>query len=348
MIRRAAKFEPKLLLNSIAYYRQKGMLGQAAAAADLLVNNVKDKFDGEDADDYLLLAAQAYANTDRIDEGLTLLQNGLKQRPQSPKLRRALSDACRIKFRSTITKTETQIQVNLDLLNLAIIFDPTNIAIQEDLAFLSTLGIGHSEETLESLRLQIALNWTSFASRMIIAESSVRRGDLASAINQYEVVLAELPNMTVVLNNLAMAYTMVKPARLEDALKLIDRGLEIAPNIAEFHDTRGTILKMMDRTVEAVESYLKALEKFPEAIKTRETLIALYDEIGSANEAQKQRELLAQIKTKIQEQREKTQNADQQALPKQSLGAGALDGGDPNILPSSNLSPDPVAEPDLK
>ena len=266
-LKRAAKFDPKLLLTSIAIYNQNGQANQAKATADMLVErvSVKDK-KGDDAEDRVVLAAQAYALTNRIDNALEVLQSGLRQMPQSPKLLRALSDAFRYKFRSSFVRSGKNVQVNLELLNAAIALDPTNIAIQEDLNTLRQLGVGSTDSTVEALRVQIATSGTSFVARLILADSSFRRGDLASAINDYEVVLAELPQMTLALNNLAMLHASSVPPKLDESLKLIDRAIEISPTVSEFHDSRGDILVLLKRREDAIpekENQARRLPDFP-------------------------------------------------------------------------------------
>jgi tetratricopeptide (TPR) repeat protein len=285
------------------------MVGQAKSAADLLVDSVKDKWTGEKADENLLLAAQGYVLTDRLDMGIELMQSGLKLRPQSPLLRRALSDAMRIKFRTTLTTKDSQVQVNLEYINFAIALDPTNIAIREEVEMLSELGIGQNDSTCAALRAQIAVNGSSFIARLILAESSLRGRDFPSAVNQYEVLLAEFPNMTLAINNLAMTYTFLDVPRNEEALSIIDRAIEISPDVAEFHDTRAEVLIASGRKTEAVASFEDALKKDPERENTRVKLIALLDELGNLEQAQQQRDRLAQVRNNVLERQEKLRAA---------------------------------------
>ncbi|HUP78336.1 MAG TPA: tetratricopeptide repeat protein, partial [Pirellula sp.] len=312
-LKRAAKFDPKLLLTSVAIYNQNGQANQAKATADLLVERVslKDK-KGDVAEDSVILVAQAYALTNRIDTAVEVLQSGLSQVPQSPKLLRALSDAFRYKFRSSFARSGINVRVNLEFLNAAIALDPTNIAIQEDLNALKQLGIGSTDSSVQGLRLQIATLGTSFVARLILAESSVRRGDLASAINDYEVVLAELPQMTLALNNLAMLHAQSVPPKFDESLKLIDRAIEISPTVSEFHDSRGDILVLLKRREDAVTSYLQSLESTPQRVQTREKLISLYEELSLADQAQVQRDKLEEIQKAMEEQRLKMEAATEQ------------------------------------
>ncbi len=310
-LKKAAQAEPQLLLNSINTYMQNGLPAQAAATADLLVEKVKDKT--SNPEENIVLAAQAYAFTDRIDKALEVLQTGMKRFPKSTILSRAISNAFRQKFRMSSTNLNNQVQVNLEFLNAAIAFDPTNVSIQDELNALAQLGIGQSDAAIEALRVQIATSGTSFAARLLLAESSFRRGEILSAINDYEVILAELPKMTLALNNLAMLYTLVVPPRLEEAIQLIDRAISIGPTVAEFHDSRGDILALLKRKEEAINSYLLSLEKSPTRVETREKLIGLYEELSQPELAKAQRDKLAEVQQAIELQRSKMKEAQEQA-----------------------------------
>lgn len=312
IVNRAAEFEPGLLLNSISSYMQRELRVQAAATTERLVELLKPRFDGEKGEEAMLAAANAYILNERFQDAIQLLRNGVIKRPGSNILRRGLSDACRIKFVRTFKADGTNVNVDLEILNFAMVADPTNLAVQNELHMLTASGIGQNEDNMEKLRAQIAMHGTSFASRMIIAEAAYRKGDFNSAVNQYEVVLAEIPNMTLVLNNLAMLYTMLKPPKHEEALKHIDRAIAISPAVGEFYDTRGEVLNAMDRKKEAIETYKLALEKNRDQVKTREKLIALYEQTGAESEANAERKTLEEVKAVLQEREKARKQAEAQ------------------------------------
>ena len=118
--------------------------------------------------------------------------------------------------------------------------------------------------------------------------------------------------MTLALNNLAMLHASSVPPKLDESLKLIDRAIEISPTVSEFHDSRGDILVLLKRREDAVTSYLQALESTPQRIQTREKLIGLYEELSQADQAQVQRDKLAEIQKAMDEQRLNTEAAIEQ------------------------------------
>lgn len=342
VLKRAAKFDPSVLLGSIAIYNRNGMVGQARAAADLIYESLKDKFAGDQGDKNIIVSAQGFAQTGRLDQTIDLLKTGVAQRPGSGSLRRALSDAYRLKFRQTASAAQGQVKVNLDLLNFAIVVDPTNIAVQEELSMLSIATSGKNSAVLDSLRVQIAVGGTSFSARLLLAEYAFKTQDFDSAIKQYEVVLAELPNMTLAINNLAMIFTLLETPRLPEALDMIKRAVTIAPDFPEFLDSQGDILEVAGKTKEAIESYEKALVQGAGRVQTREKLIALLDKQGETDKATQQRELLLKVNAFIEEQRQKMEAARNQQATQSTAPA------DSNSLTPSPTSPivEPTAEED--
>jgi len=311
-LKRAAEFDPKLLLSAIAIYNQNSLSLQARATADLLIEKVKNKLDDNDGENFIL-SSQALMATNRIDEAIAILQKGSARFPKSGKLVRAYSDAYRFKFRATAVRSASQVNVNLDFLNAAIAIDPTNIFVQEELSLLSKLGIGQNEATIDTLRARIATSGTSYVARLLLAETAYGRGKLADAINEYEVVLAELPRMTLALNNLAMMYTQLTPPKLSEAMGLIDRAIEAAPNVGEFYDSKGDIHALQKQKEEAIASYLLALGSSPQRVETREKLIAIYEETGGKEEAEVERGRLDQVRKALDEQRARVEQAKKQS-----------------------------------
>lgn len=344
VLRRAAKFDPQLLLNSILIYNRNGLTNQAKAAADLLVETVKEKLTGKEAEENAILTARAYVLTNRIDDGINVLQSAFVGNQKSMRLRRALSDGYRIKFRASSTRLDSQVRVNLDFLNAAIVYDPTNIAIQEELNFVSSLSEQDMEKAINALRAQIAMAGTSYAARLLVAQACFRQNQIDKAVNEYEIVLAELPGMTLVINNLAMMYTMLEPKRLAEALLLIDRAIAISPSFAEFHDTRGEILVAMNRGPEAIAEYQSALESEPERLKTREKLATLLELSGQPEQAAQQRAKLEEVQSAIQKRLEAAQAGQQAKQPPTTSNPPTVEAL-PDAAPSTEPTPTAEAPP---
>lgn len=360
ILTRASEQEPKLQLEPILLYARRGLGNQAIVAADALIARLTTKttdprVSEEDRISAYLNIARAYQITNRVDETIPVLQKGLSIAPNQSDLRRTLSDTYRIKFRMSMSSAQGRGQASMDTLNAAIAADPTNIAIQSELSLLSQLGIASTEANREELIKLIARQGASTTVRMLLAESAFGRGDYSAAINDYELVLADLPNMTIALNNLAMLYTKTDPPSLDKAKETIDRAIALSPDVAEFLDTKGDVESATGNANAAIEAYTKALERSPERLQTRDKLIAIYERENRTDEAQKQKELRAQVEARIkaiQEQMAKTQAANEEAskqkdAPNPTAEATVPPNAEPtpaSVLPAATPSGDAQTE----
>ena len=104
---------------------------------------------------------------------------------------------------------------------------------------------------------------------------------LKKAIAEYESLLAEMPNNTSVLNNLAYMLANIDD-RLTEALKYAERSLQARPNNPNLLDTYAYVLHKNDRNLEAAESLQSALQQY-ESLKVR-IPAEVYEHIGMVNE----------------------------------------------------------------
>lgn len=333
--------DPRFVLEPVLLYIRRGMLPQAVAEADSIIARQQAKISNpKTPHDEMVRAyldtAKALQITNRIEATFPLLAQGLKLSPDNPELRRTLSDSYRVKFRTSISNsTQGQAQVGIELLSKAIEADPTNIAIQSEIAMLQQLGIAATEENRISLIRHIAKEGASDAIRLILAESALQRGEVNSAINDYEVVLADKPNLTIALNNLAVLYAMSTPPRFDEARETIRKALEISPDTSEFYDTSGDIEAVAENTSGAIDFYLLALEGSPDRLRTREKLILLYEKSGDQENAEKQKKINEQIASQLRSLQEQ---AKAQAVASQNKPADATKDQPATNSPAPNSS----------
>jgi tetratricopeptide (TPR) repeat protein len=294
---KAGEVEPSLQLKVIEYFLQRNLPNQAKGSADNLIDKLsealkqKDRNEQDKARD-VVLVARAYTLTGRIEESIAILNNHSPNQYNRAEWRRCMSDNYRTSFRKSIVKSDQSVQVNLNYLNAAIAADPTNLSVQTDLALLHELGIASTPERRQSLVTLIAQEGNSIVPKLMLAQSAFFNEDLQGAISYYELILAELPELTLALNNVAALYSRITPANLERATELIDKALQISPRVSDFHDTKGDIDVKAGRSSEAVKNYLLALELDPERRDTRQKLIQQYLSTGNEEEAAKQKELV--------------------------------------------------------
>lgn len=311
LLKKAASSDTRLQLNATAIFMQRGMQGQATAAADALIKEFSKKFDDDPTDEYRLLVAQAYSLSRRLDQAINVLQEGVRLKPNSGQMRRALSNALRFKFRTTIVKASGQVRMGLDYLNIAIAADPTNEGVQDELTLVASLGLSTTEPGIESLRKQIAVGGTSYAARLLLAEAAYRKNDLDDAINNFELILAELPNMTLAINNLAMIMAKRDPTKVKESIELINKAIEINPKFAEYYDTRGELYLIDQRKEETIEDFKKVVELDPGRVATHERIIAMYRELGRESDALEHEKILAKVRELIALRKEQQAQNDQ-------------------------------------
>ncbi|MFN8739492.1 MAG: hypothetical protein ACK5YR_06200 [Pirellula sp.] len=313
LLAKAGEISSVYQLKMVDYLVQKKLTNQAKGSADVLVAKVENsianpKSKPEDVARDVILAARAYSMTDRIDESIKFLEKHQPNQFNMADWRRTYSENFRMKFRKSLVRSDERMQVNLNFLNVAIRADPTNVAVQSELQLLNEIGITSTPEQRKSLVNLIAQQGSSLVPKIVLAEFALVEGRVDEAITYYELILAEVPEFTIVLNNLAALLAKKSPPDIEKARELIDRAIALTPNIAECRDTKGNIEAQAGNNDLAITEYLKALELAPARLTTREKLIKLYESLGNEPEARKQKEMLQKVKdelARIQAQREK-------------------------------------------
>lgn len=331
LLAKAGEINPVYQLKLVDYLIQKKLINQAKGHADLLVSKVENaianpKSKPEDIARDIVLAARAYSMTDRIDESLAFLEKHPPNELNMADWRRLYSENFRMKFRKSLVRSDDRMQVNLNFLGAAIKSDPTNVAVQSEIQVLNEIGIASTPEQRKALINLIAQQGSSLVPKIILANATLIEGKIDEAITYYELILAEVPEFTIVLNNLAAILSKKTPPEIDKARELIDKAISITPNIAECRDTKGDIEAQAGNNDSAITEYLKALELAPARLTTREKLINLYASIGNEPEANKQKELLQKVKdelARIQAQREKAIEEEKIAEQKRAAEASA-------------------------
>ena len=109
----------------------------------------------------------------------------------------------------------------------------------------------------------VALSPTLTNARLGLASSLYQSGDAEGAEKSYRAFLAQYPDDTRALNDLAWIL-QEHYRRYADALELANRGLKLAPGDAHLLDTRGTILSNLpDRLADAKTDFETLLRSIP-------------------------------------------------------------------------------------
>lgn len=302
VMQKAANAEPKLQLALAELcVRGKNMTLAKEVANDLIrrLNEKLEKKQGTEED--RIAIAQSYLILGDTESAMQVLRNGLASDSNQARVRRALSDILRMKFRSTMRQTETGIEADLALLNSALMVDPANPKVGEEIAQLINADASYirNDEILDRLRTQLADGNATAITHLLLANAYQVRGLSNKAISHWELCLAQNPNQVLALNNLSVALTRTETPQIERSIELIERALKIAGNDPELLDSHGTILLAANRPHEAIAAMEKAIAVDPERISTREKLVAAYEKVELPDLAAKQRERIEAIKIEL-------------------------------------------------
>ncbi|MEA1081863.1 tetratricopeptide repeat protein [Marinobacter qingdaonensis] len=220
----------------------------------------------------LLTAEQAFANGDR-EQAMTLLASTRQQFPNSP---------------GPYLTEAGLLESAADYLGAAELYEKA-------LAKLSRPDIvtgyvrnlqrsGRSNEALEFLEAELGDHPNNLQLRLHLALLQQSTGKEQGAMSNYEVLLAAMPDNTVVLNNLAWLYHKVDDPR---AVKLAQRAYELSPDNAAIADTYGWIMLQAGNHQESVPVLEKAHELQPDSEEIARHLAEAYRVVGMNSAARR-------------------------------------------------------------
>jgi tetratricopeptide (TPR) repeat protein len=109
------------------------------------------------------------------------------------------------------------------------------------------------------------------ASRAVDSDRAGQRaygqGDVAGAVEEFEMAVAATPRSPRALNNLAQA--LVRDGRAKDAIVFFDQAIEVAPGTWAYHFNRARAYAQMQEWDEAIAGYHTAAALFPDDYVTQ-------------------------------------------------------------------------------
>ncbi len=147
-----------------------------------------------------------------------------------------------MKYRSTVKQTENGVEADLQLLNKALMVDPSNPKIGEEIAQLVTADAKYiqNDDILDKLRTQLADGSATAVVHLLLANAYQVRGQTKKAMSHWELCLAQNPNQVLALNNLSVAIVQADPTQVTRSMEMIERALKIAGPDPELLDSYGT------------------------------------------------------------------------------------------------------------
>jgi tetratricopeptide (TPR) repeat protein len=353
MMQRAANREPSHYLALASLFARYKQPIQAKEAVERAVQHFSASFGKKDEPDYDRIAvAEAYLQIQKLDEAIKVLQQGLAVRLDRPALRRALSNVYRIAYRMQLTRSEDGIQANLNLLNAALAADPTNPLLGEEVALLQPMGIKPDDQLIQTLQKQLAAGTATAITHVLLGNAYYARNDLKKAQIHWELALGQDPNCILAINNLAMAMALKEKPDFDRAMELVDRALTITKDNPEVLDSKGEILALMGKHLDAIPFFENAIRLGPYRVLTREKLARSYDAAGLQEQSQAQWDVIEKIKTQVkknQEEAAKLQESQREAaaaIAAEAEAAAAKAASEAAVVENPNPPKEPMPTED--
>ena len=125
--------------------------------------------------------------------------------------------------------------------------------------------------------------------RLLLGTSAATQNDWEEARKQLEQAQAELPQMPVLLNNLAWVRPRQTPRSSIRLCNWLTRRSRSGPKHPEIRETRGVVLAKLSRWSDALADLELALTAFPDRARLHEQLAEIYDQLGGPDMADKHR-----------------------------------------------------------
>lgn len=300
MMQRAAARDNAYFLPLSAMMARHNQPVQAKEAADRAIAYYSESFGKKNETDRDRIAvAEAYVQSQKFDEAIRVLAEGLNMRDDRPMLRRAQSNVYRMMYMNQFKETENGAKANLGLLNAAMMADPTNPAVGEDIAKLQQLGVTVDEKMVKALIEQLSSGGASAITHLLLGHAYMNKQNMKQAMIHWKLALGHDPNLVIAINNLAIGLSMLDPPQIDDALKMIDKAIELSKGEAEFFDSKGEILQRAERHDEAIVQFEKALQINQMRVGTRRNLVKCYETLGMKDLADAQLSFIDKILEKF-------------------------------------------------
>ncbi|MEC8554936.1 MAG: tetratricopeptide repeat protein [Planctomycetota bacterium] len=298
----AASSDPTL---NLELARRARILGNRVVGNSAVSNAtaVFEKMLSENPQDMLarLNLAECKSMADKIEEAEKLL---LDAPERTDAISRGLSELYRYRFLQSMTTPDMIMDVNIQLLDRAYSYDPTNPKIGEEIAKLIRFsGPQVSDEMFDKLRDLVNRGTATGITHRWLAEAYLVQRQLQLALPHLKQVVTKLPLDHQSLNNLAYVTSALDPEKNDEAIKLCERAIQIAvgaktPN-GDYFDTYGTLLMKGNDVERAITAYETAIQLLPMRVDFRRRVANAYRKLGDEKMAESQEKFITQIEAKL-------------------------------------------------
>ncbi|MEN9229356.1 MAG: tetratricopeptide repeat protein [Thermostichus sp. DG02_5_bins_236] len=200
------------------------------------------------------------AQAERWQQAIEQYEQGLRHRPQDPRLQAALLHA-----QNRISQANNRIQQAQTQLAA----DPSNTLVRLDLAraFYQQGNFGAASSELSTL---LSFDPDHALAKFLLAEIHLAQGNLAEAIEQYRAALALDPQLAGAQRQLGIA--LLSQGQTEAAITALQAAIAQNPNDAEAHFQLGSAQAQQEDWDAALRHYLRAAQLDPAHVAAQERL----------------------------------------------------------------------------
>ena len=312
-----AKFSRRLGKSELSLFAAKNAL--AYFSQQLADAHVETPF--EELETIRVQVAISHALLNNHDKAIEILMQGLRTDQPCVILRSALSNAHMARYQHNLELLRDPLKVGLEDIESAMSWNPSNPQVADLVSQLMVLQTEQKEKIGAMLREQIRSGGGAAMTHVLLANEALIDGNFDEALPHLEIAYLHFPNALNVLNNLSLVLATISKPDLARAQELIDKALKIGGESTELMDTRGQILAIAGKDMEAIRSFEKSIALSPSRIRTREKLIALYEKVGFVEMIAPQQAAIENIKLQIQ-QAEERRKAEEERVRRAKAEAG--------------------------
>ncbi len=326
-MQRAATSESNYWLELAKLTRRYGKNDLSAMAArnaqDYYLNQLgktKDDTPYEQIENLRVQIALSQALLGDHDKAIETLMAGLRTDKPCNILRQALSNAHLARYQVQLERLGSPAKVGLEDIERSMFWNPANTQLADLISQLMAYQQDQREPISALLKQQVSRGEGVALTHILLANESIIEGQIEAAIPHLEIAYRHYPDALNVLNNLSLALATAKTPDLARAEELIDKAVKLGGEAPELMDTRGQVLALAGKDLDAIRSYEKAVALSPNRIKTRERLIAIYPRVGLDEMIAPQVEAIERIKLEIRQAEERRLAAlERERLAKEAL-----------------------------
>lgn len=283
----AAQKDGKYWLELAALCRRSGKEDQVEIAARNALRYNMDQLENtsgattfQQTEQIRAQIAASYSFSGDFDKAIEVLKQGLRPEEKCEILRQSLSNVHLLRYQRDLQRSNDPSKFALTDLEEAMGWNPVNPAVADMISRLMVFQAEKREQIREMLRKQIAYGGASAISHILLANEAILDSKIDDALPHLEVAYKHNPKALNILNNLSLALAISSKPDIKRAENLIDEAIRLAGESPEILDTKGQILAIAGKDIDAIRCYERAVDLTPSRVRTRERLVALYERVG--------------------------------------------------------------------